>query len=441
MAVATRRFGDRFEMIALDAPDRLEDFHVFAISATSQDYARAVQMATTAKQKHPGLVTIIGGNHITHMPETMASCFDLGVVGEGEETFSDLVSCFLDRGTVPDPEVLKQIPGLILWENGRLHHTPARQLIEPLDNVPHPLRVPDKTQYIFTSRGCPYKCAFCSSRVFWGKTRFFSADYVVEEIEQILDSYPETAHIPFMDDLFIADRKRLERIISLLENKGLSRAVQYSFSVRANLVSGELCELLKRLLIGTVNFGAESASDRILEILKKQTTGELNQKALDILYKHGIPTTCSFIIGVPTETEEEVRATYDFLCRNISEGKLSPHSAVNILMPLPGTPIWDYAVEHGMINVSDLDWRRLAVFASYHHSSVDRFEDWIAAREENSSLYLNEETLPQKRLYEIMAEQEARIRDILVQRQKYRKTVRFKMGRFIRRNILKKDPD
>lgn len=397
-----------FEFI--EGPVDTDKYDIIAISSTSQDYSEAKKIATNIKERNKSIITILGGHHVTYLPSTLSPDFDLGILGEGEQTFLELVEYFQNNAFNSNYEGLKSIKGLAIHKNNEVILTGKRGLIDPLDNIPHPYRQSNDIQYLFTSRGCPYKCAFCSSSAFWDKTRTFSAEYVVDEIEQILRLFPDIKHIPIEDDIFIIDLSRLKKIVALMEKRKLNKKVAFSFTVRANLVTDQLCELIKRLNVQAVCFGAESASDRILEMLGKNATVRQNQNALDILYKHGITAICSFIVGIPTETEEEVRSTYEFITKNIFEGRLGSFSTVNILTPMPGTEIWDYAVDQGLINIEDMEWSRLAGFASYRTSNIDSFKEWVEYRKKNKSLYLNEDTLPQNRLYEIMDKYEEEIK-------------------------------
>ncbi len=389
--------------------DTPELFDIVAISSTSQDYAAAVEIAGKARSKNKNVITVLGGHHISYLPETLDKSFDLAVLGEGEQTFLEIVEHVQRHGLSLNLEKLDNINGIAFWRNGSVIKTGMREPITPLDCLPHPHRHSGDTQYIFTARGCPYKCTFCSSTAFWGNLRFFSAEYVVEEIERIVEQFPDTTHIPIQDDLFVVNLSRFNKICDLLERNGLNRKIEFSFAVRANLITEDLCRSIKRLTVRTVCFGAESASDRILSLMQKNTVSAQNQTALDMLHTYGIPALCSFIIGFPTETEEEVRATYEFILRNISAGKLLPGSAVNILMPMPGTEVWENAVQQGVIEPASFDWQRLAVFASYRQSNISSFKEWVEYRQTNNSIYLNEHTLPEKRLYEIISGYEEEI--------------------------------
>lgn len=395
-----QRIGDQAVIRRATSLDDFGDCDVLAISSTSQDYGVAQKIAVAAKQENPSIVTVLGGHHVSYLPESMSEQFDVGVLGEGEETFSVLVRALVHGSDIG------QIPGLAFHHEGRVVLTPPRRYIDPIDTIPMPYRDYYGSVYLMSSRGCPYSCSFCTSRVFWGKTRFFSASYVVAEIEHLVSNMGENPFINIYDDLFVADRKRFAEIIRLLEEKDLTRTVSFGFAVRANMVDDELCRQIRRFRSVGVCFGAESGSDRILKLMNKGSTVAINQRALDLLHKYQISTACSFIVGWPTETEEEVRSTYEFVRRNAEEGKHPPNAAVNILMPMPGTPVWEYAVKSGIIPKNGFDWNRLGIFASHHHSTAKSFDDWVCSRRENNSIYLNEETLPQERLYQIMSEYE-----------------------------------
>jgi radical SAM superfamily enzyme YgiQ (UPF0313 family)/SAM-dependent methyltransferase len=388
----------------LDNIDNIDQIDVLGISCTSQDYAIGTQIASTAKKNNPSIITVLGGHHISHLPKTLADYFDVGIVGEGEETFNELIAALYADGLSVRAKTLHQIHGLVFRSGKHIIQSPLRMPITPLDRIPHPIRSQGETPYLLTSRGCPYRCAFCGSTTFWDKVRYFSAEYVVAEIEEIITQFPHNRHIAIWDDLLIANHERFLEIVELLEARGLTEKLQFSFTVRANLIDNKLCRILNKLNVPATAFGAESGSDRILKLMNKGSTVETNQHALDCLYRNGIPASCSFIVGWPTETESEARQSFEFALRNLRQGKLSAGISVNILMPIPGTTIWQWAVDHGQIDLHNMDWQRLAVFAAFRDSTAGSLDRWIQQRRENNSVYLAEETLPQERLYQIMQE-------------------------------------
>lgn len=232
-----------------------------------------------------------------------------------------------------------------------------------------------------------------------------SAERVVDEMESVLDAFPGTGHLMLWDDLFVADRNRLRQIVELAERRGIPSRATIGCTVRANLVDEELCSLLKRLNAASVAFGAESGSDRILKILKAGVDVATNQQALDLLAAHDMPGTCSFIVGTPGETAEDVRATYDFILRNTAADKLAFYD-VNVLAPMPGSEVWTEAEHRGIVG-PEMNWNRLRYFAS-RQTNAGALEQWATLRRENQSIYLNGDILPEERLVELMAEYEAR---------------------------------
>lgn len=401
-AYIEKDLGERIEMQFLESLRDIDNYNILGISSTSQDFSIAKEMARSIKRQNREIIAILGGHHITYLPETLPEEFDIGVIGEGEETFLELIRYLFKHHLILKPDNLRSIRGIIFRENGNIVITPRRDLISSLDNIPFPYRSKGSAPYLFSSRGCPYRCRFCSSSAFWGITRFFSAGYVIKEIEIILEQFPELKNISVWDDLFIVNKPRFKKFVEMVEEKEINKRVNFTLAVRANLVNDELCEALKRINVSSVGFGAESGSDRILNILNKGVTVKQNQETLDLLYKYKVPVSCSFIVGIPTETEKDVQLTYEFILKNIIERKLSPNPSVNILMPMPGTKVWGYAIEKGLIDTKNMDWNRLSIFASYRNSKIKDFSDWAEYRRKNNSIYLAEETLPQERLYELM---------------------------------------
>jgi radical SAM superfamily enzyme YgiQ (UPF0313 family) len=364
------RFGPNyaeFKIINTDIEDEIRNFKpdIVGITSVSQNYNRAKEFARIAKTY--GLPVIMGGVHISLLPTTLTKDMDIGVIGEGEETIIELFALFEKTGSFKSSS-LKLIDGIIFWENGALNITNKRRLILPLDRIPLPAReffIIKDTAHIFSSRGCPYKCSFCASTRFWDTTRFFSAEYVVNEIKYLIMNY-NIRVIQFCDDLFVADRKRLRKIIEILGSEQILGKVFFSCSARSNLVDDELAQLLKRMHVPVVAIGMESACPSSLEYLKGgNITPRDHIRAIETLGKYGIETGASFIIGSPQETKEDIWETLRF----IKKSKLSGFDTY-VLTPYPGTPIWDYARERELVS-EDMDWDILDVnFGRNHEKAV-----------------------------------------------------------------------
>jgi radical SAM superfamily enzyme YgiQ (UPF0313 family) len=282
---------------------------------------------------------------------------NVGCIGEGEETVVELFELFLKIGSFTDND-LALVKGIAFHDGETIRVNPERELIKNLDEVPLPARdllAVERHSYMFTSRGCPYRCCFCSSSAFWKKTRFFSAEYVVREIETLVEIHGVRL-ISFFDDLFIADKKRLLKIVESIEKNGLLRKVSFTCSGRANLIDDEMAALLRRMRVRSVGMGLESGCEKTLTYLKVDNISvEDNRRAVRILTRQGIAANASFVIGSPNETKAEMLETYRF----IKENQVCLFDTY-VLTPYPGTWLWEYAKTNGLVSET-MDWKRLTV--------------------------------------------------------------------------------
>ncbi len=404
-----------------------ESLDVMGLTVQSQDFEEAKSIAENLKKANPDLLVLLGGRHISHFPRTLPECVDIGVIGEGELTFKELME-LLDREKKFPAENLKQIRGIVFRdESGRLVQTPPRELVCNMDELGLPDRSifsMDKDPYLFTSRGCPYKCSFCSASEFWKRPRYFSPEYVCKDIAGILERQPDLRVLGIGDDLFVADITRVEKIKDVLHTDGVFKKydLQMFCQVRAHLINERLCKLLQQMRITATSFGFESVSDRLLKILKPnmEVSVENNLKALDMLKNFNITVCCSFVIGVPGETEDIVRKTFETILRLMEQNEIVvPH--VNILMPMPNTLFWRYAEEAGLINVNNMRWSRLRYFCSFRDSVFQTPEELAQARLENKSVYLNEENVKEEKLLELIIHYENIIEKELQKRKSHPK--------------------
>jgi len=350
-------------------------FDLVGISAMTVQYPTAVRLAREVKAWNKDLSVFIGGAHISTLPASLDAVFDLGILGEGEATLVDLIRRFLRDGGLSG-ESVRNISGLVLRDgSGSIVTTLPRSPIEPLDEIPIPDRRYFDPRYfrranrntwgefgvetsLFTSRGCPYRCAFCSTAQIWKKVRFHSPQRVVEEVKYLVEDYGIT-HIQIWDDLFTINRPRLQEIAKLLKEEGLTSKVKFNCQPRADLVDDELCKILKDLGVRIVLFGFESGNDRVLQLLKGgMATVEQNKRALLTCRKHGLKVQGSVIFGSPTETLEEMRDTLEFLRFAMKNGAHRVWTFV--LTPFPATKIWEIAKERGKVS-EDMDWNILSL--------------------------------------------------------------------------------
>ncbi len=354
LASALRHYDKNIEIkiISKDFERTLEEFkpNVVGLSSVTQNYNIAKYYAMIAKEK--GVLVLIGGTHISLMPQTMTKNMDIAIIGEGEQTIVELFK--------NDFKHFEEIKGISYWYTGMLATTEPRELIKDLDTIPYPARdllKIDKRTIMFTSRGCPYKCVFCSSSNFWNDIRFHSAEYVVNEIRLLIDDY-KVNFIDIADDLFIADKKRLQNIVKLIKEEKID--VWFGCDARANLLDDETMKLLKAMNVQKIVLGLESGNDRILTYLKgingKPTvTVKQNYESVKLANKYNILVNTGFVIGSPDETKDEILDTLRLAHTNLN------HFEPYILTPLPGTKVWEYAKSRGLVS-DDMDFDKLNTF-------------------------------------------------------------------------------
>jgi len=294
---------------------------VVAFSCITENFNLCKKYADVVKAFNPKIKVLIGGVHVSAVPDSLTEDFDVGVLGEGEQTFYELA-----RNNF---EPKSSINGL--YFNGA--KTPDRALIEPLDSIPYPDRsiyqLGSRASYVFTSRGCSYRCKFCSSSRFWKKVRLHSAEYVAGEL--LLLKNMGFSHVTIFDDTFLLSLERVKAIRDLVKGYGLT----FNVAARANQITDESVTVLKDMGVVKVGIGLESNSAKVLEWLEKGNTPEINQKAVDVLHKAKLPFVASFIRDTPVETKADLAETYRFIAKNHIEFDMYH------LMPFPNTPIYD----------------------------------------------------------------------------------------------------
>jgi len=293
---------------------------------------------------------------------------DYLVVSEGEQTFYELVSA-LERGQEP-----AQVAGLFYRQNGSVRFTGERTLIENLDELEFDWDLLDPRSYyrrrgrnsqnivkyshkalnIITSRGCPYGCIFCHN-VFGRKYRKRSAEKVVAEIALLKAKYG-IEELEIIDDSFNLDLKRAKDICRGIIDRGLNLHIALPNGIRGDIVDDEFLDLLKQAGFYRVAFAVESASPRIQTIIKKRIDLEKVKWAIAGAARRGMIATGYFIMGFPTETEEEIEMTIRFAKKSMLDV-----ASFWYLNPFPGTEVAKMAGEEKMFNTFFRDYNTITV--------------------------------------------------------------------------------
>lgn len=288
---------------------------ILGLSALTPHVNRAIRYAEKAKAQNPDVVTIMGGPHATVDVDTFldSGAFDYVLGGEAEDTFVDFL-----RGVERGKEALKDIPGLAFdWEPGRRHVNSQPPLIKDLDRIPFPAweMLPferyaamnkERLFYIFTSRGCPFRCVFCQKELTGRGFRTRSVENILDELQEIHDKY-RPGNVLFIDELFTCQKKRVYDICEGIVKRGLK--LNMSCETRVDMIDYDMARTMKKAGFNRMYFGVESISQRSLDTLVKDYKAEKVVDCLRMMRRAGIWTKVFLIVGTPEETLADIEET------------------------------------------------------------------------------------------------------------------------------------
>jgi anaerobic magnesium-protoporphyrin IX monomethyl ester cyclase len=329
---------------------------VIGLTAMTPTITTATRIAQYIRQSRPDVKIIMGGAHPTMLPEeTMASAPDIDVIvrGEGDETVIELLRAFENNSP------LSNIAGISYRADGKIVATAARISNIVMDELPFPAfhLLPWKSYRphpphgvalpfaaMITSRGCPYRCAFCSKPVFGTRFRAQSPERVVAEIAYLKNKFG-VKEIAFYDDSFTLDKKRIHGICDKIISSKLK--ITWTCETRVNLVDKDLLQHMKQAGCYAVAYGLESATPEILKVLNKDTTIEQVEEAVRYHHEVGLQVVGYFMLGSPSETPENIRETINFA------KKLKVDFAqFSITTPFPGAELYDIYMRNRKESVS-----------------------------------------------------------------------------------------
>ena len=348
-------FNEVKKIISQYSPD------LVGITSTTSMIPDAYQVANITKEISKDIIVVIGGPHVTFVPELTLkenSNIDYVVKGEGEIAFSGILDVMNNKKEKKDVLGIAYRNGNVIVDN------PPQPLIKDVDTIPEPswdLLPMDKYEIdgvqfgtIMTSRGCPYNCIFCSSSLQFGKQwRGHSVERVMNELKELRHKYNKR-EIEFLDDTFTLNMKRAIELTKRIYDEGLD--IRWSASARVNLFSEDIARSMKRAGAHTVYFGIESGSQKILDFIGKGITLDLAKKSVSIANNAGLNTLGSFIIGFPEDTVKDVKTTINF-----SKKVGVTVAQFTIATPYPGTRLWNYAVEKKILLTTN--WRKFTTLS------------------------------------------------------------------------------
>jgi anaerobic magnesium-protoporphyrin IX monomethyl ester cyclase len=337
---------------------------IVGISAKTINIHNAAVLADEIKETGADYPVVVGGAHMTAVPaETMEKfpSIDAGVIGEGELTFMELVERTEQKSSFSD------VLGVVYRDGfGHLVINPPRPVIDNLDELPLPAwdllpgfpggykhsaletkRFPSAS--IITSRGCPYSCTFCDNAVFGTRVRHHSAEYTVSMIRHLTKAHG-VRDLMILDDNFLLKRDKVHQICDSLIAEGDD--LSWYCIGHAKFMTEDRMQKIRDAGCWFIELGIESGCDRILKVIKKNTTKREIAAAVQTARNAGLKVKGNFIFGLPTETKESLNESIQF-AKSIG----LTHFQQNFLTVWPGCEI---SVDPGRFGEFSGNWKNMA---------------------------------------------------------------------------------
>lgn len=369
-----------------DIKRELIDFDpdIAGITTMTSNFKGALEAAKLAKSCD--IMTVVGGPNVEVFPEETLSydSIDFGILGEGEESFVRLIDAIQNK------KPLNGIEGVTYKENGKIKiNSPA--IIKDIDKLPLPARhlLPIK-QYpslihrgimttMITSRGCPYKCAFCFKQFADREVRFRNPKSVVDEMELLIKEY-KVNEIMFYDDTIITNTSHIEGICNEILKRNLT--IRWESPSRLDKINLSLLKLMRAAGCVRLRYGVESGDEEILEVMNKKISLDIVVKAFKMTRAVGIEAFAYVMAGYLNETRKAFENTMRLIKRIKAD-----HMIMTLATPYPKTPLEREAVKANKVPPGY--WRNFVLGETDAPIPplVDGAEKWV--REAYRSFYLN----------------------------------------------------
>lgn len=338
---------------------RNERPRVVGISFMTNQFGSAIEISKIIKKIDSNIKVVMGGNHASSLSEELAEydSVDFVVVGEGEITTLELIRSFDTKHND-----FSKIKGLVYKNGNSIFRTPPRPLIENLDTIPFPLwRDFPINKYdemilgtdeelpafsIMATRGCPSKCAFCSSHVvFTRRSRKRTAKNIFDEMVFLNKNYG-AKHFNFLDDTFTIDQNLVKDFCDLIIESKFG--FKWIANARVNTVTLNLLKLMKSAGCLNINFGVESGDPGVRKNIHKGVTSEQIENAHMWAREVGMKVFSYFMVGNRGENWDSINKTIE-----LAKKLKTDHPSCSIATPFPGTPMQEEFEKNDWIKIKD----------------------------------------------------------------------------------------
>lgn len=306
----------------------IEEFQpeLIGIGALTLEAPAMYQIAHLIKQV-TDVPVIAGGPHATSVPEEVMKNkdIDMVVIGEGEVTFNEVLNA------IENDINLDNIAGIGCRKDNEILINPNRGYIENLDELPFPAwDLVELQKYaitasmstvgfrpymvLLTSRGCPFHCTYCHN-IFGKRFRARSAANVLKEMSILIKDY-HINDFEIIDDISNFDRDRVKSIFRGIIDRDWKVNLSFPNGVRTDMLDEETILLMKKAGTSEISIAIETTSPRLQKMVKKNLNLDKVKKMIDVCVDSGMFVRGFLMLGFPTETEEELKATINFACKS-----------------------------------------------------------------------------------------------------------------------------
>lgn len=333
------------ENITLETYLTQEKPDIVGVSAIVTNSRNALSVANKTKQVLPNSFVVMGGPYPSMMRKRLLikhSEVDAVIFGEAEITFPKLVK------QLQHQKKLDTIEGLVFRRDNKIIVNLRPKPILSLDQIPYPAL--DKLKMhlygenagvIFTSRGCPQQCIFCSRPIFGRTWRGNSPEKVLQEIERLITKY-NVSTLSVIDDNFTVDLNRAEKILEGIIAKKWKLKIYFWNGMRADHVTKNLLCRMKKAGCIAANYGVESVDPQVISFIRKGVNLEQIERAISLTQQVGIRVNIFLMIGNPKDNAKSADKMIDFIKKTRVDGV-----HLSMATPLFGTPFWDWVEKNG----------------------------------------------------------------------------------------------
>lgn len=357
--IAVDKYNIRYGLSIKEINNKIQQYSpdVVGISCLqSMRYNEAVEVCSAVKKVSKDIITVMGGSHVTGLPDYCMKNDDLdyAIIGEGEEPFLKLLNALENR------ENISNIPGIVFKKGKEIIFGPSQTWIEDLDTMPIPAwdelpmekyfsvgigpsqKILDRYAILVTSRGCPHRCYYCPSWKCWGTVyRSRSPQSVMEEIEMLNKEYNIDNYL-FEEHNFITNKDRVLKICELIMKKNMKIRWSAPNGMEVQCLDKEYIETMAAAGCDTLHLAIETTCKKVYSHLDKRIDYDHVKQVINWGRACGMKVATLFMLGFPEETIEDMRETLSY-----AESLNADYVHFFIATPLPGTLFYEKSIREG----------------------------------------------------------------------------------------------